>query len=104
MLNSVGWMAATLEIVHYFSMFVLVGSIAVIDLRVMGLAGQQQSAAKLAQRLFPWVWAGLALNFVSGFVMFGGIGASYILDYTFQLEMEVVLEAVIFVVMVVADV
>ena len=96
MLNSVGWMAATLEIVHYFGMFVLVGSIAVIDLRVMGLAGQQQSATKLAQRLFPWMWVGLALNFLSGFVMFGGIAASYIPDSTFHLKMEVVLAAVIF--------
>lgn len=96
MLNSVGWMAATIEIVHYFSMFVLVGSIAVIDLRVMGLAGQQQSATKLAQRLFPWMWAGMALNFLSGFVMFGGIAASYIPDSTFHMKMEVILAAVIF--------
>ena len=95
-LNSVGWMAGTLEIVHYFSMFVLVGSIAVVDLRVMGLAGRQQSATKLAQRLFPWMWAGLALNFLSGFVMFAGIAASYIPDSTFDLKMEVILAAVIF--------
>ncbi len=94
--NSVGWMAATLEVVHYFSMFVLVGSIAVVDLRVMGIAGQQQSATKLAQRLFPWMWAGLALNFLSGFVMFAGIAASYIPDSTFHMKMWVILAAVIF--------
>ena len=96
MLNSVGWMAAGLEIIHYFGMFILVGSIAVVDLRVMGLAGRQQNATKLAQRLFPWMWAGLALNFLSGFVMFAGIAASYIPDSTFHLKMEVVLAAVIF--------
>jgi hypothetical protein len=95
-LNSVGWMAATLEIVHYFSMFVLVGSIAVVDLRVIGWAGQQQSATKLAQRLFPWMWAGLALNFLSGFVMFAGIAASYIPDPTFRMKMWVILAAVVF--------
>lgn len=95
-LNSVGWMAATLEIVHYFGMFVLVGTIAIVDLRVMGLAGQQQSATRLAQRLFPWMWAGLALNFLSGFVMFAGIAASYIPDPTFHLKMWVILAALIF--------
>jgi hypothetical protein len=96
MLNSVGWMAATLEIVHYFSMFVLVGSIAMVDLRVIGLAGQKQSATKLAQRLFPWMWAALALNFLSGFIMFAGIAASYIPDPTFRVKMWVILAAVVF--------
>lgn len=95
-LNSVGWMAATLEIVHYFGMFVLVGSVAIVDLRVIGWAGRQQSATKLAQRLFPWMWAGLALNFLSGFVMFAGIAASYIPDSTFRMKMLVILAAVIF--------
>lgn len=94
--NSTGWMAAGLEIVHYFSMFVLVGSIAIVDLRVMGLAGNQQSATKLARTLFPWMWASLALNFLSGFVMFAGIAASYIPDSTFHLKMWVILAAVVF--------
>ena len=94
-LNSTGWMAAGLEIVHYFSMFVLVGSIAIVDLRVMGLAGQQ-SATKIAQRLFPWMWAALALNFLSGFVMFGAIAASYMRDSTFHMKMWVILAAVVF--------
>jgi hypothetical protein len=95
-LNSTSWMAAGLEIVHYFSMFVLVGSIAIVDLRVIGLAGQQQSATKLAQRLFPWMWTALALNFLSGFLMFGGIAASYLPDSTFRLKMWVILAAVVF--------
>ncbi len=65
-LNSVGWMAAGLEIIHYFGMFVLVGSIAMVDLRVIGIAGQQQSATKLAQRLFPWMSGRLGIKFSFG--------------------------------------
>jgi hypothetical protein len=45
-LNSTGWVAAGLEMVRYFSMFVLVGSIAIVDLRVIGIAGQQLSAVE----------------------------------------------------------
>ena len=67
-----------------------------VDLRIIGVAGQQQSATKLAQRLFPWMWVGLALNFLSGFVMFAGIAASYLPDPTFHLKMWVVLAAVVF--------
>ena len=95
-LNSTGWMAAALEVVHYFSMFVLVGSIAIVDLSVLGVAGRQQSAAKLARRLFPWMWLALAMNFLSGFLMFAAIASSYIPDPTFQMKMWVTLAAVVF--------
>lgn len=94
--NSTGWMAAALEVVHYFGMFVLVGSITIVDLRIIGILGPQLSATKLAQRLFPWMWAGLALNFLSGFLMFGGIATSYIPDPTFHMKMMVILAAVVF--------
>ena len=95
-LNGTDWTAAALEIVHYFSMFVLVGSVAIVDLRIMGLAGQEQSASKLARRLFPWMWAALAFNFLSGFLMFAGLATSYIPDPTFHHKMEVTFAAVIF--------
>jgi hypothetical protein len=46
-LNSVGWMAAGLEIVHYFSMFVLVGSIAIVDPAVENSSLALSEAARL---------------------------------------------------------
>jgi hypothetical protein len=95
-LNGTNWTAAALEIVHYFSMFVLVGSMAIVDLRVMGLAGQKQSASKLGARLFRWMWVALAFNFLSGFLMFAGLASSYIPDPTFHQKMEVTFAAVIF--------
>ena len=95
-LNGTGWIAAALDVVHYFSMFVLVGSMAVVDLRIMGLAGQQQSASKIAARLFPWMWVALTFSFLSGFLMFAGLASSYIPDPTFHLKMEVILAAVVF--------
>ena len=35
-INGTAWMAATTEILHYFSMFILVGSMVIVDLRVSG--------------------------------------------------------------------
>jgi uncharacterized membrane protein len=95
-LNGTSWMAAALEVIHYFSMFVLVGSIAIVDLRLLGLAGQHQSLTKLAERFFPWMWAALALNFLSGFLMFAGDATAYIPDPTFHMKMYVTLAAVVF--------
>jgi uncharacterized membrane protein len=94
-LSGTAWTAATLEIIHYFSMFILVGSMVVVDLRVLGLVGRRQDAAQLADRLFPWIWASLALNFLSGFFMFAGSATSYYGNDIFYDKLAVTLLAII---------
>jgi hypothetical protein len=76
-INGTSSTAAALEIVHYFSMFILVGTMVVVDLHVLGLLGRRQEAGQLANQLYPWMWAALAMNFLSGFLMFAGSAASY---------------------------
>jgi uncharacterized membrane protein len=95
LINGTAWTAATLEIVHYFSMFVLVGSMVIVDLRVLSLLGRQQDATQLADRLFPWIWASLALNFLSGFFMFAGSAIAYYRNDIFYDKVGVVLLAIV---------
>ena len=93
-LNGTSWTAAVLEIIHYFSMFILVGSMIIVDLRVLGLVGRRQDAALLADRLFPWMWISLLFNFLSGFVMFAGSATSYYRNDIFYDKVIVVLLAI----------
>src|SRR5258708_2868800 len=69
-LGGTGWMYATVSVIHYLTMFWFIGSIAVIDLRIMGVAARKRSVPELADQLFPWAWTGMALAMVSGFFMF----------------------------------
>jgi hypothetical protein len=94
-INGTSWSAAALEIIHYFSMFIMVGSMLIVDLRVLGLIGRRQDATQLADRLFPWIWYSLALNFLSGFLMFAGSATSYYGNDVFCDKMAVTLLAVV---------
>jgi uncharacterized membrane protein len=94
-INGTAWTAAATEIVHYFSMFILVGSMVIVDLRVLGLVGSRQDAAQLAGRLFPWIWVSLLLNFLSGFLMFAGSATAYYRNDIFYDKMGVVLLAIV---------
>jgi uncharacterized membrane protein len=94
-INGTAWTAAGLEIVHYFSMFILVGSMVIVDLRVLGLVGRRQDATQLADRLFPWIWASLALNFLSGFFMFAGSAVAYCRNDIFYDKVGVILLAIV---------
>src|ERR1700675_3763454 len=95
MLNGTPWTAAATEIVHYFSMFILVGSMVIVDLRVLGLAGAREDPSQLSDRLFPWIWVSLALNFLSGFIMFAGSATAYYRNDIFYDKLGVVLLAIV---------
>jgi uncharacterized membrane protein len=94
-INGTAWTAAALEIIHYFSMFILVGSMVIVDLRVLGLVGRRQDATQLGDRLFPWMWAALALNFLSGFFMFAGSATAYYGNSIFYDKVIVILLAIV---------
>ena len=94
-INGMSWTAAALEIVHYFSMFILVGSMVIVDLRVLGLVGHRQNATQLADRLFPWIWTSIALNFLSGFLMFAGSATSYYRNSIFYNKVALILLAIV---------
>jgi uncharacterized membrane protein len=91
--NSSTWGSAFLEVVHYFSFFLLVGSIAIVDLRIIGVAGRRQSATVLAERVFPWIWTGLGLAVASGFVMFAGDASQYVPNSVFHKKLFTILLA-----------
>jgi hypothetical protein len=89
-------LSTMVEVVHYFSLFLLVGSISIVDLRVLGLAARRRNAAELAHELFPLMWSGLALNFLSGFLLFAGDATTLFDNRVFRVKLAVILLAVIF--------
>lgn len=95
-----GWMYATAAVVHYFCLFVLVGTIAVVDLRVLGLVGRRQRVTEVAEQFFPWTWTALGMTLLSGFIMFATDGGDFFSDRVFRMKMAVILLALIFAVIV----
>jgi hypothetical protein len=90
--SSVG-ISSFFEACHYVGFFLLVGSIALVDLRVLGIAGRRQTATAMAEQLFPWMWTGLVFAFVSGFFMFAGDATDFYGASLFRAKMLVVLAA-----------
>lgn len=95
-INSSIVLSAIMEVAHYAGFFLLVGTIAIVDLRVLGIAGRGQNVGTLGAQLFPWMWLGLVFAFLSGFVMFSGDAADFYLASVFRLKIAVILLAVIF--------
>ncbi|MCX8115984.1 MAG: hypothetical protein N3D71_13075 [Burkholderiaceae bacterium] len=63
------WLYPIVEIAHITGIALLVGSIAMFDLRVLGLSRTLPVRA-LARHLLPWTWAGFAIVAATGAMMF----------------------------------
>ena len=83
-------------LVHYFGIFLLVGTTAVVDLRVLGAAARNLKLAPLAGQLFPLTWIGLGLVIASGFIMFAGQATTFYPTAVFRIKMGMVLLALLF--------
>lgn len=83
-------------LVHYLGFFLLVGTTAIVDLRVLGVAARNQKLAPLAGQLFPFAWTGLGLVIASGFIMFAGQATTFYPTAVFRIKMGMVLLAFVF--------
>ena len=55
------WMYSVCEISHYFSLFVAIGTIVIVDLRILGLAGRRQPLLNTCEGTFSLGVEGFAL-------------------------------------------
>jgi hypothetical protein len=63
------WWYPILELVHSLGVIVLVGSIWMVDLRLLGVGMRSRCVSELAARLLPWTWVGFAVQSVSGVLL-----------------------------------
>ena len=66
--RTVAWVYPAVETAHYVGLTFLVGSIMLIDLRLLGFAPSLPMSSMIG--LLPWVWVGFVINVISGSVMF----------------------------------
>jgi uncharacterized membrane protein len=59
-----------LESIHVIGLALVFGTIAIIDLRLLGAASTQRSFNRMASDIFTWTWAAFAVTAITGVLMF----------------------------------
>jgi hypothetical protein len=75
--------------VHFIGLALLMGVVAVLDLRILGFA--KQVPARPLLRLVPWGLAGFGLNVLTGVLAFIGMPNTYTYDVAFWLKILAIL-------------
>jgi hypothetical protein len=69
LMRAAPWINPAVQTLHIVSIGVVVGSIGMINLRLLGLAGRRQGLDEMGRRLMPWFWSALALLAMTGAVL-----------------------------------
>jgi hypothetical protein len=84
-----------IQTVHILGVSAIMGSIVLIDLRVLGLALHGQSPSELVRRLLPWIWWALPFMAVSGLVFVVARPRRYAVNPVFALKFTLLAPALL---------
>src|ERR1700726_1436599 len=71
-IQKVFWIIPMVQTVHILAISVVVASMAMFDLRLLGLAGKRHSVVSLSTRFLPWLWGALIVLAISGSILIVG--------------------------------
>jgi hypothetical protein len=95
-LNNTEWAFPLAECVHIGGFAVGIGSIALVDFRMLNLGLRHETAARILRYTEPWTLIALVFVVFSGLALFSSQTNIYLVNPIFPLKMYVLLAALIF--------
>ncbi len=84
------WMIPTIQSIHIAGIAIVLGSVFMIDLRILGLAGKDQTLRQTTKRFAPWLLWALAGLVVTGVLMVIGEPVRELMTVSFWLKMALI--------------
>jgi hypothetical protein len=95
-LNKIEWAFPVLECIH-ISMFAMsIGTISLVDLRLLGLGMRHQTSSQLARDTMLWTLAGLVTVITSGLLIFTTDPLRYYYNPAFRFKIACLLLAILY--------
>jgi hypothetical protein len=87
------WAFPTIESVHVIAVALVVGMIAIVDLRLLGLASTRHAVTGLSRDVLPWTWTAFVFAVVAGTLMFVSQPVDYFGNTAFRIKILLLLFA-----------
>ncbi len=82
-----------LEVVHVLAITAVVGTIAIVDLRLLGYRSHRRGVRQLVRDVLPYTWGAFAVALVAGSLLFTSSAPKYAHNSQFQLKMLLIILA-----------
>jgi uncharacterized membrane protein len=81
------WAFPTIETIHVFALVIVVGTIAIVDLRLLSVASRNRSVSQLSNDVLPITWSAFCLAVLTGGLMFSSKAVEYLANWPFRIKM-----------------
>lgn len=78
------------ECVHVLALTLVIGSIAIVDLRLLGLASRDRGVAQTTASVLPVTWTAFGFAVASGGLLFASNATTYAHNFYFQVKMALI--------------
>src|SRR6476646_6790285 len=95
-LNTNEWAFPVCEVLHIIGFAIAIGTITMVDLRLLGIGMKKESAADLVKDTGAWTLAGLALVLISGPLIFSSDPNLYLHNISFRFKITMLVLAIIY--------
>jgi len=83
----------TFESLHVLAITLVLGSIVVVDLRLLGFTSRNRPVTKLIREVLPVTWVAFAVAVLTGGTLFASNAVEYAHNFPFQMKMLLMLLA-----------
>jgi uncharacterized membrane protein len=76
-----------IEATHVISVMLVFGSIAMLDLRLLGVSSRNYGVVKISDEVLPWTWVSFLIAVITGTLLFIGQATNYLNNNEFKVKM-----------------
>ena len=87
------WLFPTIETLHVLSIALVVGTIMIVDLRLINVASRRRAVSELMRETLPWTWVAFVCAVITGSMLFSSQAVKYSQDGPFEFKMLLLLLA-----------
>ncbi len=81
------WMFPFFETLHVLTLTFVVGTVAMMDLRLLGIGSRDRAITELTASVLPWTWGAFAVAASCGVLLFSSKAATYYVNLPFRIKM-----------------
>ena len=89
-IQSVAWIIPMVQSVHIMAVTIVVGSVLMVDMKLLGVVGRGSPISAATRRYLPWIWAALVVLLLTGSILTMAEPRRELINNVFRLKMALI--------------
>ena len=92
-IHKTAWAFTSIELIHVFAIAMVVGTIVIVDLRLLGFGRTKRPFTELSRQVLPYTWAAFVVAVIAGSFLFISQAVAYFGNPVFWIKMFLIVLA-----------